>query len=570
MHREWIIQQADEAAVKSLSDGLSLNPITARVLLNRGVKTPEAARAYFEPSLAKLPDPFLLPDMDKAVERVAYAITCREQIGIFGDYDVDGVTGSALLASFLRETGLSPVIELPDRMCDGYGLTLAAVRKFHGRGAGLIITVDNGTRATKEIDAARELNIDVIVTDHHESGGDLPRALAVLNPKRDSRRTPFSDLSGCGVVFMFVMALRKALREGGKFSGPEPNLRQHLDLVALGTIADVMPLAGTNRVLVRHGLDEIARSSKPGICALMDISGTNPARLTPDAVAFQLGPRINAAGRLGNAKTALDLILCDNPAMAMTIARTLDTANRERQRMEARIIEEAISKIGDDRETSSRSALVLHSEGWHVGVIGIAAAKIAERFSLPTVVISRDSKPARGSARGIEGINLVEALSKCKDLLERYGGHAMAAGLSIDDKNLDAFARRLDLACKDLIPQKKAGCILIDSAVSPAEIDGDLVRELSLLRPFGAGNPWPLLAMHCADVLDRRVLSEKHLKLKIRAEGVLFDAIGFGMAGLMPADARSVSIAFTPEFNTWNGVTSVQLKIKDIKTHGGL
>lgn len=567
MNREWITQQADENAVKKLATGLSLNPITARLLLNRGIETPEIARLYFEPSLSGLPDPFLLPDMDTAVKRVIRALEQKERIGIFGDYDVDGVTGSALLASFLKEVGCDPLIELPDRMGDGYGLTLAAVRKFHEQGVGLIITVDNGARSVEEIDAAADLKIDVIVTDHHEAKGALPQALAILNPKHGELSPQFSDLSGCGVAFMFVIALRKRLRKKGMFSDSEPNLRQHLDLVALGTIADVMPLTGTNRILVRHGLDEIARSAKPGIAALIDVSGTNPARLTPDAVAFQLSPRINAAGRLGSAKTALELLLCPDPARAFEIARTLDSKNRERQRMEAKIVEEAILKLGADKEIDSRAALVLHSEGWHVGVIGIAAAKIAERFFRPAVIISRDLKPARGSARGIEGINLVDALSQCGDLLERYGGHAMAAGLSIDDKNIDAFAKRLDLVCKNLIPQKKAGCIKIDSIVAPVDINAGLVEEMSRLRPFGAGNPEPVLAMHCMDILDRRILSEKHLKLKVRAGGIVFDAIGFGMAESMSANTKSASIAFTPEFNTWNGITSVQLKMKSIRPY---
>ncbi|MFH0799041.1 MAG: single-stranded-DNA-specific exonuclease RecJ, partial [Pseudomonadota bacterium] len=431
-------------------------------------------------------------------------------------------------------------------------------------GARLIVTVDSGTRAAEGIARAKGFGIDVVVTDHHEAKGELPSAHAIVNPQRLAGYSPHRELSGCGVAFMLALALRKKLRNDGKLPSPEPNLKRQLDLVALGTIADVVPLSGANRILVRHGLGEIADARRPGIAALIEVSSTNTGEMNPDSIAFQLAPRLNAAGRLGSAHEALDLLMCDDPSRSLEIARSLDRANRERQRVEGVILEEAYAMLSA-RGSTGQSSVVLSSDGWHVGVIGIVASKIARRAGIPAVVISRDSKPARGSARSIDGINLVEALSECGDLLVRYGGHTMAAGLSINEDRIDEFSARLDGICRKMLPIGALHHLLIDAEVMPSEINGELIAELSNLKPFGAGNPEPLLAMRGASVLSRRILGQKHLKLRVGSGGFGFDAIGFNMAGDLLEDQKNISLAFTPELNTWNGTTSVQLKIKDIK-----
>lgn len=563
MHSTWLTSAIDSDTI-ALARDIGLSPITARVLINRGITGKEQARTYLDPVLSDIPDPLLIPKMDMAVDRIIRAITKKEQIAIFGDYDVDGVTATALLVNFLSAAGARPIWALPHRMREGYGLTINAIDEFRSKNASLIITVDNGTRAVEEVKHASSFGIDVIVTDHHDTDSKLPAALAVINPKLLGPSSPHSDLAGVGVAFMLILALRKKLRGLKLFSGPEPNLRQHLDLVAMGTIADVMPLTGINRILVKHGIREIAFTSKIGLKALIDISGTNVQKLTPEAIAFQIAPRINAAGRVGDAVWALELLLGDEPVKAAEIAAMLDSHNRERQKMEQRILLEANKLLQSDPDFEGRSSIVLARENWHVGVVGIAAAKVAERFGKPAVILSKDVTPAKGSARGISGLNLVDILSECRAHLVRFGGHAMAAGLSVNFENIDGFSAQFDDVCKRHLPSGYAKSLSIDARVALSDINQGLVDELSLLAPYGAGNREPIFAADGLKILNRRILSEKHLKLKVGAQNLSFDAIGFNMADRLPDSVNTASLAFTPEFNTWNGITSIQLRIKDI------
>ncbi|MFH0800090.1 MAG: DHH family phosphoesterase, partial [Pseudomonadota bacterium] len=353
----WKILEGNRVAEERLRAGLGIGRIAARALVNRGITAEDEARRFLSPSLSDLPDPFLLPDMAAAVERIAMALSSGEKIAIFGDYDADGVTGAALLASFLKELGHSPLVGLPDRRGEGYGLTPAAVEDFNSQGARLIVTVDNGTRATEGIASAKGFGIDVVVTDHHEAKGELPSAHAIVNPQRLAGYSPHRELSGCGVAFMLALALRKKLRGDGKLTAPEPNLKRQLDLVALGTIADVVPLSGANRILVRHGLGEIAGARRPGVAALIEVSSTNNGEMNPDSIAFQLAPRLNAAGRLGSAHEALDLLMCDDPSRSLEIARSLDRANRERQRVEGVILEEAYAMLSARGSTGQSSVV---------------------------------------------------------------------------------------------------------------------------------------------------------------------------------------------------------------------
>lgn len=563
MPAEWTVIESDEAAAQEIARRLDLHPIAAKILLNRGIRTVEAAKRYLAPELSDIPDPFILPDMDKAVERIAAAIEHEERIAIFGDYDVDGITGAAMLYLFFRELGITPTLALPNRL-EGYGLSESSIRKIKDGGATLLITVDNGIRAADEILLASELGIDTVITDHHEIV-DLPKAAAVVNPHRLEDGNPLRNLSGCGVAFMLLMALRKHLRAGGTAKASEPNLRQHLDLVAMGTIADVMPLTGINRTLVKHGLKEIAFSTKPGIRALMDISSTTAESLNPGSVAFRLAPRINAAGRLGTAELSLELMLCQDEFRSVEIARTLDKANRERQDVEQKMLAEAARIVGEG-DYAGRSGIVVHSTGWHIGVLGIVAAKLAELTSRPAVVITRDAEPARGSARSIEGINLMEILDECGDLLAGYGGHAMAAGLSIRNENLAEFERRFDSACGKLNIEARVRTLKIDAEISASDVTAKLVDDIAGCQPFGSGNPEPVLAIRDIAVIDKRIVGDSHLKLRLGDGRRQFGAIGFNMAGMMSEISDMVSIAFMPQFNTWNGETAIQLKLKDIKT----
>lgn len=559
----WRLRDADEGAAAALAEGLSLSPVTGRILASRGIRHPSEAARFLSPSLADLPDPFDLLDMGAATARIERALRQREPIALFGDYDVDGVTGTALLSDFLAAVGERPAAELPHRSGSGYGLSVEAVERIAAAGTRLLITVDNGTRAFEAAERAAELGVELIVTDHHEVGERLPKACAVVNPRRQDPQGAMASLSGCGVAFMLALALRRRLREAQMLPSPEPNLREQLDLVALGTIADVVPLTGASRVLARFGLAELARTNRFGLRALLAVSGTAPAEVNPTAVAFRLAPRINAAGRVGSAHLALDLLFTRDESEASRIAQELDAANRERQRVEEEALREAEAMLRADPASASAPAIVVHSAAWHVGVIGIVASRLAERNGRPAVVITRSTEPARGSARSAAGINLLAALSECDGWLLRHGGHAMAAGLTIESARIDGFSRHFAQACADRGGEAQQR-LEIDAVVSPAEIAPPLVAELGRLEPFGIGNPEPVLALSEARIADRRVVGNGHLKLRLESDGAFFDAIGFGMAERVDPGIRRAAVAFTPQFNTWNGCTSVQLKLRDL------
>jgi single-stranded-DNA-specific exonuclease len=563
MTNNWIINTADPTKVGLLAEELGIHPITAGILLGRGVTSADDARTYLNPELSNLPDPFELPGMAEAVKTIGDAIEHKKGIAIFGDYDVDGVTASALLALFLRSIGTDPIVMLPSRSGHGYGLAPELIDELQGMGTELLITVDNGTKSIDEVAHARSIGMDVVVTDHHDVGNVKPDANALVNPKLIAKGSPIEDLCGCGVVFMLTLALRKTLREKGLLPDPEPNLKRHLDLVALGTIADIVPLTGINRILVKHGLFEMSKTTKPGIQSLLRISGTNPLDIKPGSISFRIAPRINAAGRVGEADAALELMLSEDTASADVIAKELDRANSKRQKLEERVVKDVEKRIRENEAFDNQAGLVLHSRNWHIGVLGIVASKISRKHKKPTVIITAEGEPARGSARSANDIDLGVALEKCSDLLIRFGGHRMAAGLSINFDDIDEFARRFDEACRELTPETPPG-INIDAIVAPDDITMDLVNELSSCQPFGSGNPEPVFAMEGMDIVDRRIVGDNHLKLKLGFGNQCFNAIAFGLGDAVPKDATKVSIVFVPEINTWNGTSSVQLRIKDI------
>lgn len=558
----WPLREMDEGAALHLASTLGIYDITARVLVGRGITDADEAREFLDPQLTHIPDPFTIPGMEAAVSYIAQAIASNRRIGIFGDYDVDGVTASALLTDFLGSLGPRPIVLLPERLERGYGIDPEAVDRLAAEGAELIITVDNGIRATAAAGRAREIGVGLIITDHHTPEGEIPKADAIVNPKLMDEGSSLRDLSGCGVAFMLALALRKRMRERGVLPLPEPNLLSQLDVVALGTIADIMPLRGVNRVLTSFGLAEISRAERYGVRALLDASGAWPSSVTPGTVTFRLAPRINAAGRMGSAMRAFDLLLTSDEDEARLMAKALDKANGERQRLEERTLREALRAIEKSDDLSD--GIVIHSKGWHVGVIGIVAAKLVERFERPAVVISLDADPPRGSARCPEGTDLLAALKPCADRLIQYGGHAQAAGLAIDGREIEAFAREFSESCGRLCKSERSARTKLDSVVQPHEITEGLVKELARCAPFGVGNPEPVLALENASVVDSRVVGNGHLKLILASEGKSFEAIGFNMAEGFTGRPKGAHVAFTPQFNTWNGRTTIQLKLKDI------
>jgi len=560
---KWFIHPADSEGQLLLSSALDIRPLTAQLLINRGLRTIEAAQKFLQPDLADLPDPFLFPDMELAVERIIAALAKKERIALYGDYDVDGITGVALLTRFFRSIGHEPLIFIPCRLTEGYGLHKSAIQTLKSQGASLIITVDCGTGSLPEIEYAHQQGIDMIVTDHHEvSQGEKNHIL--LNPKRDDITFPVKDIAGCAVAFFLLMALRKRLREKKLLHDNEPNLKEHLDLVALGTIADVVPLVGVNRIFAKFGLEIARKSLKPGLQSLIDICGVQGASLKTGSIAFRLAPRINAAGRLGDALPSFELLTTDDASYAQKIARDLNTLNSDRQRLEEKALKEAVEIIERD-ELNKRGAIVVAHESWHAGIIGIVASKLVDRYALPTIVISADGKKAKGSARSISGLNIVEALHQCNDLLDRFGGHAQAAGLQVETINIDAFRTKFEQCCTLLTKPQKKSQIAIDAMVDHKDITMRLAREIDKLEPYGLGNSEPLLCTHDLAVTQFRIVGNNHLKLSLAGENkIYFDAIGFDMGDQPLEIGQKISIAFTPQINVWNGIESLQLKIKSI------
>jgi single-stranded-DNA-specific exonuclease len=542
--------------------------LAARVLVARGFGDPETAANFLADALGDLPDPFLMRGMRPAVERLVRAVLRKELVTLYGDYDVDGVCSTALVSLFLEACGARVATSIPHRIRDGYGLNRAAAERIAQDGTRVLLTLDCGITAAAEVGRARDLGLDVVVVDHHTVPATLPPALAVLNPHQEGCGYPTRHLCAAGVAFMLCMALRRELREAGHFtSRPEPNLKALLDLVALATVADVVPLTGANRVLVKHGLVALSRAERPGVRALKEAAGLQPEQLvTAGLVGFRLGPRINAAGRLDDAALGLRLLRAATLEEARPLAHALDVANQERQLIEHRILGAA---LGQAQAQGEARGLVLWGEDWHAGVVGIVAARVVERLHRPTVVVAVDGVQGKGSARSIERFHLVEALHGCSEFLVRYGGHRAAAGVTVEARQLHAFREAFGrmaahaLTLEDLEPRCR-----VDVLVEPGELTERAVTGLSVLEPFGQGNPEPVLAARglCAHT---RVLASKrggagHLKLSL-PEAPRLDAIGFGMAERAGEATGKVDLAFQASVDEYRGQRRVALKLKDLR-----
>jgi len=562
----WKSKTIDDQTVFSTANRTGLPIPIARALALRGHHRPGEIEAFLDPRLGDLSDPFLLPDMQKAVSRIWKAFDAGETITVFGDYDVDGVTSTALLMRILAGLGADVKPFIPDRLDEGYGLSQEALdRCLEEHGSTLVVTVDCGTNAVESIACAQAGGVDVIVTDHHEPDEQTAAAFALVNPKLGGFQ-PLENLSGVGIAFKLAHALIKSGRERGSAAADQLDLRDYLDLAALGTVADIVPLIGENRIIVRHGLARIGMTKWEGLRALKAVAGLRGEADTYH-LGFQLGPRINAAGRIGQPMQALRLLTTADPAEAREIADLLDRTNQERRKIERDMADQAFAEIDAYFDPEKHYGLVVAREGWHPGVVGIVASRVARHYNRPAIVMGIDEAgQARGSCRSIEAFDLLEGLRACEGLLEKYGGHKMAAGVQLGIGSLDAFKTAFNaVAATGLEAIDLSPVLSIDSEVSGDELDWDFFRKLKQLAPFGQENPEPVWALHGAELVGQpRVVGQKHLKLSISSSGCKFDAIAFNHP-LDRLPEGTLDIAFTLKENSWNGNTGLQLQVKDIR-----
>lgn len=551
---------ADEL-VGALAQGLGVSAALAALLAQRGLTTPELARRFLRPSLDELADPLRLAGMPEAVDAIVRAVRAGRGILVHGDYDVDGQCATALLTRALRVAGAVIHPFVPHRLRDGYDLGPSGIGYAKSVGASLILTCDCGITALEAVAAARAGGLEVVVTDHHLPGPVLPRATAVVDPQREDDASGLRNLCGTGIAFKLVQALVPAL-------GLPANSPYHfLGLVALATVADIVPLTGENRALVRHGLRLLPESRWPGIRALIRESGLEGREIRAGQVGFVLAPRLNAAGRIGDATDGLRLLLTDDEAEATRLARQLETMNTERQTLDQRILEEAIEQVERERDPDTDAALVLASDRWHAGVVGIVASRVVERFGRPALLIALDGDLGRGSGRSISRFDLHAALHRCGDVLERFGGHQMAAGLTIRRDRLDEFRERFtavareSLGAGDLGPEQR-----VDLVLGLGEVNAELEQLCRQLEPCGMGNPGPVFGARRVRLDGARRVGNNHLKATLAAPDGRLSAIGFGWADRAPK-AESLDVAFRLEQNEWQGATTLQARIVALSAH---
>ncbi|MDP8293168.1 MAG: single-stranded-DNA-specific exonuclease RecJ [Candidatus Orphnella occulta] len=562
MRKIWQIREQDLISQDRLMKAISISPIIAQLLVNRNIKIVKDAEFFLNPSLLNLHDPFLMKSMAQAVARIKRAISGKEKILIYGDYDVDGISATALLSTVLKRLKADVDTFIPSRLEDGYGLSAQNISSIHKRGIELIITVDCGITAIVEVDILNSLGIDIIITDHHTPGDKLPDTDIILNPLQEGCSYPDKNLAGVGVAFKLASGLL----------GKDDNwLYEQLDLVSLGTVADVVPLIGENRILVKNGLSELTHTKKEGLRALIEESYLKGKEITSYHVGYILAPRINAAGRLGKPEVSLELLLTDNPKQASELAKMLTKENRSRQKMEDVVLRQAMARIETEVDFTRQRVIVLEGENWHKGIIGIVASRIVDRFYRPTVMISMDGDEGRGSCRSIRNFNLVNALSECSDFLKRYGGHKNAAGLTIDKMSLNGFKEKINLIANERISDENLiPSIKIDTEIPISSLSKDLLEDLDSLGPFGFGNPRPVFSSQNLSIRNvPQVLRRSTLKMWVTDGNITAEAIGFNMADSLPSDPlkQRIDLAYSCDLNTYKGITSIKLQIKDMRVN---
>jgi len=563
----WQIKE-DPYSASSLARKLGVSKLLASLLMHRNITSTDSARSFLFPKLGVLRDPFLLKDMDSATELIKSFIDKKKKITIYGDYDADGITATSLLYDFFSHLKIPISFYIPHRLKEGYSLNETAVREIAEDGTDLIITVDCGINSFSEITLAHKLRMEVIVTDHHQPPSGFKPLCPTINPLRPDCPFPFKELSGVGLAFYLAIAIRSKLRDTGFFQDTgEPDLRVYLGLVAIGTIADIVPLIEENRILVKSGLTVLTKIRKPGINALLRVSGIkNNQAITTHDVAFKLAPRLNAIGRLESATRAVHLLTTDDEAEASSIAIQMDSLNAQRQKIQSEIVSECRKKIDKMEGLEKHRTIVLSDPQWHRGVIGIVASKIVDEYCRPTLLFTDEGDLLKGSGRSMDGFDLYKALSGLSDLLTQFGGHEYAAGIALESKNMEEFCDRFEeLASKKFNTKDMAPKIEVDAKLGLESINPQVVQDIEMLFPFGHQNPQPIFWAGPVKIVFSTVVGNDHLKLTIKEKGTTFDCIAFGKAPLHPLKGKVVDILFHVEMNTWQGIESIQLVIVDIR-----
>jgi single-stranded-DNA-specific exonuclease len=563
----WETAQPDRQLRSQLETELGVSPFLASLLVGRGLDTPDVAKDFLDPKLSSFANPLDLPQLKVAAERICQAIRNREKVVVYGDYDVDGITSVSLLLAFFRDVGFSASYMLPSRFRDGYGLNPARVKEIADEGYQLLITVDCGSASRKEVQYLAERNVDVIVTDHHRVQGDIPEALAFINPDGWEADNEWQVLAGVGVAYLLVMAVHILLKSDERFAERLQPLKSYLDIVTLGTVADMVPLRGPNRALVVHGLAYMAGSqTRPGVVALREVSGLAGKPVDTTSIAFYMAPRINAAGRLGNAEIGVELLLSPSLHKALVLAKQLNDDNQKRRDLEGGIFEEADRVVATAMERRDMRAIVLASPDWHKGVLGIVASRLCEKYFRPTILMNIEEGLATGSGRSIPGFDLAAALEGCSEMLTRHGGHAMAAGLTVEVGKLDAFREHLEAQVAEALPETELEPMLAVDAVVPLEaVDNRMIVDLERLGPYGMGNQEPVVGVRNITVKSRQIVGGDHLKLNVEQQNRVIEAIGFRMADRVVKRGDSIDIAFFPEIRAWGGMSYLQLRLKDLQ-----
>ena len=560
----WFLLNPDQNTVSSVKKAFRTSEVIARVLANRNILNPNLARPFFTPNLDMLHNPYLMQDMDKAVERVLTNINSGKPIMVFGDYDVDGTTGAAALYLAFQKFGADVTYYIPDREKEGYGLSYHGIEVAKDIGIDLIITCDCGINAFVQVDFANEQNIDIIITDHHTTDTELPKAHAILNPKREDCGYPFKGLCGGGVAFKLITAI------GNELNIPLTDYEEIIPLITLGTAADVVPIKDENRVIVHHGLNILENLEKPGLKTLLELAGLK-GHISVGQLVFSIAPRINAAGRIGDANRAVELLVTDDQDKARLLAKELDNENKRRQIIQQAVVDEALLKVNAEADLKNENALVLANAGWHPGVVGIVASKIKEEFNRPTIIIALENGSGKGSARSVAGFDLYEALTACKTHLDDYGGHPMAAGLTLSNKKLEDFKKAfINFANERLTEENLQATLTLDSEIALQDITPRFMEFLDKLSPYGPGNMRPKFAVRNVEITGApKVIGKtgEHLRFKVKQGLKSFSAIGFGLSKKyeLLITGQPVDIACVVETNEWHGNTSIQLNVRDIK-----
>lgn len=559
MKKNWVVAKSvSEDKVEKLSKELGISKIVSEILVSRGYMEPEEADKFLNPRIEDLHSPFLMPQMEQVVNRITQAIKVKEKILIYGDYDVDGTTAASLLYNIFRKFNLIPEIYIPNRLTEGYGLTEKGVEYCSSSYVNLIITVDCGVTNVKEVGFLRDNGIDVIITDHHESEDELPPAFAILNPKI-GREYPFRELCGCGIAFKLGQAIYE------KLGLETQELMNYLDLVALATVCDVTPLVGENRIIAKYGMKTLANTQNTGLEALLESVGLKNHSIDTGHLGFVLGPRINAQGRLGEAKDVIKLFTTTDRGEADKIANKLKQENIERQAIQEKILGEALQEV-EKINLSEKKALVLAKKGWHPGVIGIVASKLAEKFHRPAILIDKES--GRGSGRSISSFHLYNTLSQCKKLLTNFGGHRLAAGLTIEPKNIQLFKEEFEtLAFSQLMSEGLTPKFFVDKEITHQEITEDLFNEVRRFAPFGGGNPRPTFLTQGLQVIGYpEIVRRNHIKFKVRGDGYTgIKAIGFDLGDIPLTTGQYINLIYSLDKERYLGKSNILLKVKDIE-----